>query len=104
MFTGHVVVHQPCAPADSSAEISRGNEACPPCFSKWEDIVCVCMRCVCEWWEGHMGGCTINMEHLSGMIILIENERKHFYVRINTPVLRSQMHNLHGFLRTNCIP
>lgn len=51
-----------------------------------------------------MGSCTINMEHLSGTIILIENERKHFYVRINTPVFMSQMHNLHGFLRTNCIP
>ena len=47
-----------------------------------------------------MGSCTINMEHLSGTIILIENERKHFYVRINTPVFMSQMHNLHGFLRT----
>ena len=51
-----------------------------------------------------MGSCTINMEHLSGTIILIENERKHFYVRINTPVFMSQMHNSHGFLRTNCIP
>lgn len=44
-----------------------------------------------------MGRCTINMGHLSGTIILIENERKHFFVRTNTPVFMSQMHNLHGF-------
>lgn len=28
-----------------------------------------------------MGSCMINMEHLSGTIILIENEGKHFYIK-----------------------
>lgn len=34
-----------------------------------------------------MGSCMINMEHLSGTIILIENRGKYFYIKINTPVL-----------------
>lgn len=51
-----------------------------------------------------MGSHMINMEHLSGTIILIENRGKYFYIKINTPVFMRRMHNLHGFLRTNLIP
>lgn len=51
-----------------------------------------------------MGHCMINMEHLLGTIILIENRGKYFYIKINTPVSMSRIHNLWEFLRTNLIP
>ena len=51
-----------------------------------------------------MGSCVINMKHLSGTMILVENGGKYFYIKIKTPVFMSVMHKLHGFLRTNFIP
>lgn len=109
VFTGHVAVHGTWVLADAFYRDCQRmsllwNEAPPPYFSKWEYMMRVYIWGVRGLWEGHMGSRMINMEHLSGTIILIENRGKYFYIKINTLVFMSRMHNLHGFLRTNLIP
>lgn len=109
MFTGLVAVHGTWSLADAFCRDFHRmsllwNEAPPPYFSKWEYMMRVCIWGVWGLWEGHMGSCMINMEHLFGTIILIENRGKYSYIKINPPVFMSRMHNLREFLRTKLIP
>lgn len=82
-FTGHGAVHGTCALADAFCrDFQRTsllwNETPPAYFTKWEFVMCVCIWGVRGLWEGHMGSCMINTEHLSGAVISVENKGKTF--------------------------